>query len=224
MVACRCEVIALGLRAGTVVQHPLIQRIQPHQSPAQPARGQLGQAGLAQPWHPGLQQLGGFHRTVVADEVIAPVIAPVHLCGALEQAGDFAAIKRQRQRLQPAQFDLGVLVHHLLQRQHEQPRRIATGQPAPVGNLHVADEGAEGQHTVILQIQPAIRPRRAARAADDQAQHAVAPAAHRLRTALGEQVIHGEDAGRIQLQQRRRALLRLGLQQRNRALALRRWE
>jgi len=74
----------------------------------------------------------------------------VHLCGALEQAGDLAGRQLQRQRLQPTQFHLGVLVHHLLQRQHEQARGIAAGQATPVGNLHITYECAERQHAVVL--------------------------------------------------------------------------
>jgi hypothetical protein len=46
----------------------------------------------------------------------------VQLGGALDQGGDFIAPQAQRDRLQRAQFDLGVFVDDLPQRQHEQAR------------------------------------------------------------------------------------------------------
>ncbi len=52
------------------------------------------------------------------------------------------------------------------------------------------------------QIQPARRPARTSRRADHQPQHAVAPAAHQLVVALGQQVVHRIYPLRIQLQQR----------------------
>ncbi len=198
--------------------------MQLRQPTLQTTRTQLGQPGLAQPRHTRLQQLGGFHRAVVADEVIAPVIAPVHLRSALEQAGDLAGRQLQRQRLQPAQLDLGVLIHNLLQRQHEQSRRVATSKATPVGNLHVTNEGTERKHTVVFQVQATVRPRRTARPADHQPQHAVAPAAHRLRAAFGKQVVHRVDACRVEVQQRRRTLFRFGLEQGQRRSALRLWK
>ena len=61
------------------------------------------------------------------------------------QVFDANAIQAQRHRLQPAQFDPGVLVDHLVERQHEQPRRITSRQPAQAGDLHIVDERAERQ-------------------------------------------------------------------------------
>ena len=153
-----------------------------------------------QPRHAVVQQLESLHGAVVAEEVVAAVVAPVQLRGALQEAGDLGAFQLQRDRLQAAQLDLGVLLDHLLERQHEQARRVRTRQAAPAGDLHVVDERAERQHAVIGEVEPAIGPARAARRADHEAQHAVTPAAHRPLIAFGQQVVDCVDAIGVELQ------------------------
>ena len=61
------EVIPLCLRGVAVREYPLVEHAQPRQPALETTRTQLGQPGLAQPRHSGLQQLGGLHRTVVAE-------------------------------------------------------------------------------------------------------------------------------------------------------------
>ena len=153
---------------------------------SRPVGVMLARSLAGQPRHAVVQQLEGLHGAVVAEEVVAAVVVPVQPRGAFQQRGDLGRVQLQRDRLQAAQLDLGVLLDHLLQRQHEQARGVGARQAAPAGNLHVANERAERQHLVVLQVEPAIGPARAARRADHQPQHAVAPAAHRPLVAFGE--------------------------------------
>ncbi|MNV38722.1 hypothetical protein D3C71_1302840 [compost metagenome] len=128
-----------------------------------------------------------------------------------KQLPDFLPRKHQRRGRQAAQFNPRVFLDHATERQHEQARRIRTGKPAPTGYLHVTDERTERQHQMMLQIHPAGRPGRTSRRADDQAQHAVAPAAHQLLIAFGEQEIDFVDARRIEFEQIGQPVLFAGL-------------
>lgn len=91
---------------------------------------------------------------------------------------DFLAAELQRHRCQATQFGLGVLINDLGQRQDEEPRRVFAHQAIPARQLNVTDEGAVRQDQVPVQIQPTIRATWAARCANHQAQHAMAPTAH----------------------------------------------
>ncbi|MNY14873.1 hypothetical protein D3C86_1480620 [compost metagenome] len=143
------------------------------------------------------QQFQSFYRAVIGQEEIIAVVAPVHLGGMLHHVFDFVARQVQRHRGQAAQFGLGVFVDHLSQRQDKQARRVFTHQAVPARQLYITDEGAVGQHQMLIQIQPAIRPAWTARCADYQAQHAVAPAADPVLIGLGQQIVNGVDPFRI---------------------------
>ncbi|MNV50804.1 hypothetical protein D3C71_1428310 [compost metagenome] len=69
-------------------------------------------------------------------------------------------------------------------------------------------------------IHPARRPAWSSRRADHQPQHAVAPAAHQLVIAFGEQVVDAVNPRRIQLEQRRSARVLFGLHQRQTGVAV----
>lgn len=117
----------------------------------------------------------------------------MHFGGALHQVVDLLAVQAQGHGGEAAHFHLGVLVDHLGQRQDEQPRGVGAGEAVPAGELHVADEGAVGEHQVLVEVEPAVRAARAAGGADHQAQHGVAPAAGPVVVGFGEQVVHFVD-------------------------------
>ncbi|MCY1284706.1 hypothetical protein D9M70_336210 [compost metagenome] len=195
------EAVAEAQRFLRVVEHAGIGHAAVFQQFHHAVGGDAVEALQARVGHAAAQQLEGFHRAVVGDEVVVAVVAPVALRGALDQFGDFRAAQPERDRGEAAQFDLGVFLDHLRQRQDEQPRRVGAGQAVPAGQLQVADEGAVGQHQVAVEVQPAGRPARAARGADDDAQHGVAPARDQLVVGLGEQVVDLVDALRVELAQ-----------------------
>ncbi len=159
------------------------------------------------------QQFQGFHRAVVGQEVVVAVVAPVQFGAALDQLANLFGVQFQGHRGQPAQLHLGVFVDHLAQRQNEQPRGVDAGEAVPAGELHVIDEGAEGQHQVVVQIQSTSGAGLAAGRADHQAQHAMAPAADPGVVGFGEQVVDLVDTRRVKAQQGRAAELAAGVKE-----------
>ncbi|MNF62628.1 hypothetical protein D3C84_443120 [compost metagenome] len=136
----------------------------------------------------------------------------MHLDSVLDQGFGFRTAEPEGHRGQAAQFHLGVFLDHLVQRQHEEARRVGAGEAVPAGQLHVADEGAVGEHQVLVEVEAAVRSAWAARGADHQAQHAVAPAADPVLVGLGKQVIHFIDPLGVELAQGLLAEVAAGVQ------------
>ncbi|MNJ56421.1 hypothetical protein D3C77_519660 [compost metagenome] len=74
------------------------------------------QVGQARVGGAAAQQLEGFYRAVIGQEVIVAVVAPVHLRCLANQAFELGAIELERDRRQAAQLGLGVLINDLGQR------------------------------------------------------------------------------------------------------------
>ncbi|MNP05368.1 hypothetical protein D3C76_973170 [compost metagenome] len=138
----------------------------------------------------------------------------MHFGSLTHQVLDLFAVEPQRDRRQAAQFGLGVLVDDLAQRQDEQPRRISADQAIPAGQLHVIDERAVRQHQVLVEVQATVRATWAARLADDQAQHAVAPAADPVLIGLGQQIVDFIDPFRVDFAQRLAGEITSGIEER----------
>ncbi|MNM80848.1 hypothetical protein D3C81_928300 [compost metagenome] len=139
----------------------------------------------------------------------------MHLGGTLHHVFNLCARQVQGHGGQAAQFGLGIFVDDLGQRQDKQPRRVFTDQAIPARQLYVADEGAIRQHQVLVQVQSAIRTTGAARRADHQTQHAVAPAAEQVLVSLGQQIVNGIDPLRIDLPQRCLGEIVAGIEERD---------
>ncbi|MNM85929.1 hypothetical protein D3C81_980700 [compost metagenome] len=213
--------VAVGVEAITQTQR--LAGVVEHAGVGEPPALEHGQQAIGhdavevvQAWVGGAaaQQLQRLYCAVVGQEPVVAIVAPVHFGGLTHQVLDLVAVEPQGHRRQAAQFGLGVLVDHLAQRQHEQARGVGTDQAVPAGKLHIVDEGAVRQHQALVEVQAAVRPAWAARLADHQAQHAVAPAADQVLVGFGQQVVHLIDPLGVDFAQRLAGEVAAGIDER----------
>ena len=111
---------------GALVKDRGVGQLRALQAAEQSGRGDARQRIVCQPRYAVVQQLVGFEGAVVADEVVAPVVTPVHLGGAL---GLEAGFGRKVRGLKVTSEELPDYVERVLRRfqeEREDGERFAT--------------------------------------------------------------------------------------------------